>query len=179
MALEVILILVMSLLAVTATVPLWRRRLHRARGLVRRNQVGADKISKAIREQARKTLHIKREIKRVEGEYEIIQTNIEAALKAISVLEQVDDRIWVVEDNRLRADLEWVGVVSQHNYRGTVNRRVPATIHNAWKAGRKCLVWAQSEDGARTKLTALFPAERGFSPGKVVSLSRRVNKDEG
>ena len=153
----------MCVLAAVATVPRWRARLAKARVAVDGKRLGAVKVSVGIREHGRKNLQIKRAIRQAEAKIEITQAAIDDVLKKISVVEQVDTRIYVVDDRRGRADAQWIGVISHRNYQGVINPLSPPDQHIAWRDGRRCLVWAKTEQAARSRLVELFPPEKGFS----------------
>jgi len=175
---ELALVLVMSVLAALASIPRWRDRLARARSRVNRNRAGAGKASAHIRDLARANLRAKREIRRLEVEIVRARANAEIVIRNIAILEQIDDRVCMVDDKRLSADTQWVGVVTHGNYEGVINRKAPPALHNAWLAGRKCAVWAKTAELARSNLTALLPPEKGYKVGEIAPLPGHPKKRE-
>ena len=114
---EFIMVLIMCLLVLVASRTFWRQRITQARNRIKRNKNGAIRISLSIRDQARKTLLIKRQMRRIHAELDKIQSDIESAQSTISILLLTDDRIFVVDDSRHRADTEWIVVVAHEDYK--------------------------------------------------------------
>ena len=168
----------MCALAVFATVPRWRARLALARNAVKGKEIGAIKISGHIREQAQKTLHIKRAIKDVQSKIEATQASIDSVISNIMLLEQVDPRVYVVDDQRGRADAQWVGMIVHRNYLEAINPQVPLDQNNAWQAGKPCLVWAKTDKHAKEKLSNIFPRDKGYYISELIKIQSETPEKE-
>ena len=145
-----------------STIGRWRSRIAGARGSARTKALAAIRISTDIRQQAKQTYALKRAIKKAESTIEDKDKELRNILAEIAVLEKTDDRILIVDDQKKKNEEHWRARVSHPNYKGLVNPLVPIELHNGWRGGKPCLVWARDEHGASNKLSKLFPGELGF-----------------
>jgi hypothetical protein len=171
MPVEFLVIIALCFLAALATIPRWRVRIGLARSALKGKRLGAVKLSSNIREQAKTALAMKRSIRRIEAEMAVTQKLVEEAHAKVAQLESFDSRLLVVDDQRGRADIQWMGTVQHPDYQGQISAVAPLDHHNAWQTGKNCLVWAKTEERARSKLQDAFPKSQGYSVVTVVEIA--------
>lgn len=123
-----------------------------------RRQAQAERIKRA----ARGTLHQARELsamRRRKTAIEIACQEIEERLNATRAL---DRRLYVLDDRRSEAEQGWIVKVVHPDYAHRVNAKLERTALDAWRRGRRFLVWAGDEKRARDKVHARYPEHKGF-----------------
>ena len=162
MSFELTALIAVIALAALSTVGRWRSRIAAAHASARNKALSAIRISTEIRQRAKQTYALRRAIRHSESTIETKEKELKHILAEISMLEKTDDRILIVDDQKKKKEDQWVAMISHPNHKGLVNPLVPIELHNGWRVGKPCLVWARDEQGALTKLSKLFPDDLGF-----------------
>ncbi len=131
------------------------KRISRLKGVIREQSV-------AIRAQARETLALSRQGKRLEQQVEEFSNQCAEVKSKISSAEKVDRRIYVLDDRRTPADQVWIISLNHPNYKLHVSPDATPDLNMAWSMGRRYVVWAVDKDRALDKLQTRFPKEKGF-----------------
>lgn len=82
------------------------------------------------------------------------------------------NRLLVLDDRRTKADAGWVMHIINPDYAGKVNNNLDPVALDAWRKGRRYVIWAQDEGKAQEKVQARFPSSRGFSITKIEKYTR-------
>ncbi len=139
------------------------KRIARLRAVMREQSI-------AVRAQARETLALTRQNAKLEKQLEEMSNQCAEIKSKISSAEQVDRRIYVLDDRKTPADQSWVILVMHPNYKLHISPDATAELSMAWSFGRRFVVWAVDKDRAVDKLHARMPKERGFVIKGIASI---------
>lgn len=123
-----------------------------------RRQAQVDRIKRV----ARQTLGLARDLRAARRRKATMEIACEELEERLRVLNTVDRRIFVLDDRHTQNDLGWLVRIANADYAGRVNANLEAAALDAWKRGRRYMVWALDEKKAREKVAARFPAQKGF-----------------
>ncbi len=167
MSFEFTILTALCIIAITATVGRWKSQIALARSGVFSKRASVVKLSMNIRQQAKQTYLLKRMIKRGESLIEARGAETEKIINQIAALENIDDRILIVDDKRGRGESRWRVRVLHNNMSSFINPLIPRPVHNGWKDGKICLVWATDEAAALRKIGKIYSNEEGFVVAEI------------
>lgn len=128
--------------------------------------------SERARRVARGCLQLSRDLeaaKRRKNAIDLSCIDLEERLKASG---GERNRLLVLDDRRTKTDAGWVVHIANPDYAGKVNNNLDTVALDAWRKGRRYIVWALDENKAQEKVQARFPGKRGFSIGKIEKYNR-------
>ncbi len=148
--------------------------LIRAYHAVEESQRRVAKVMKAkrgqvdrLRRAGRTSLNLKRAIRDGKRRLEEMHLAVEEAETSFQAAEQIDHRLFVLDDRRTKADSNWIALVSHPDYAEGVNHNAQPELVQSWQKGRRFLVYAPDMQKARDKVMARHPERLGY---RVVSV---------
>ena len=167
MSSELIIALVLAALALGAGLIRAFQTVKEARGrvdkLMRNRLAQVERIRKA----ARSSLHLKRSIRDAEKRKVITEADLVQAEAGLKTASNIDHRLYVLDDRRTKADLNWIATAVHPTYDQAVGHNALQEAVEGWRKGRRFLVFALDAAKAREKILARYPERLGY---QVVSI---------
>lgn len=138
------------------------KRLRESGEIIAKAAARQQMQSERVRRVAHACLELRREIaaaRRRQANMEMACAETEERLKAVGVESK---RMMVLDERRSKADPGWVVKVANPDYASRVNNNLESLALDAWRKGRRYVLWAADETKAREKVHARFPEARGF-----------------
>ena len=161
-----------GLAALAISLSMAMKRLRETGEMLEKASARKQAQSERVRRAARTCSQLRRDIesaKRRKITIEMACADVEERLKSVGVER---NRLLVLDDRRTKADAGWIVHVANPEYSGKVNNNLDPIALEAWRKGRRYVVWAQDEGKAQEKVFARFPPKRGFSILKVEKYAR-------
>jgi hypothetical protein len=126
-----------------------REARRRCNALLQKKQQQVERL----RTFAGATLQMKRELRLLQDTVRDLKRESDVLQEEIKAAHNPHNRIFVLDERRMGPEQAWVVVLAAP----TVDGQAPA-----WSGGRRFMVWALDEIGARAKIDRRYPEAAGF-----------------
>ncbi len=123
-----------------------------------------------IRKAARTSLVLKRAIKEAEKRKTATEIEVEEATASLQTANDIDHRLFVLDDRRTKADQNWIATLGHPTYAQAVSPNALPEAVESWRRGRRFLVYALDAGKAREKIVARYPERLGYH---VIGISQQ------
>lgn len=161
-----------GLAALAISLSLAMKRLRETGEMLEKGAARKQAQSDRVRRLARACLQLRRDLDAAQRRKTAIDqscVDLEERLKTVGVER---NRLIVFDDRRTKADAGWVVHMTNPDFASKVNSGVDPLALDAWRKGRRFVVWALDENKAQEKISARFSPKRGFNITKVEKFTR-------